>query len=85
VKRKVAMCRDCGVTVHTAGLVETSKFLHQMFPGMSCMDIIHSPTGKEIWNVKVGGSKKVTVNYKHPIVQELRRCVEDMLLGGTRR
>jgi hypothetical protein len=45
VKRKVAMCRDCGVTVHTAGLVETSKFLHHMFPGMSCMDIIHSPTG----------------------------------------
>ena len=85
VKRKVAMCRECGVHVHSACLAENNKFLHNIFPGKSCMEILHSRTGKEIWNVPVHGSKKVSVNYKHTVVQEIRRCVEDTLLGEIRR
>ena len=40
---------------------------------MTCMEILHSPTGKEIWKF---GASKATVNYSHYIVDYIRRSVD---------
>jgi hypothetical protein len=50
---------------------------------MSCFEILHSEGGREIWNVKSGvaKSKKVSINYGHPMVQEIRRNVHSLMEG----
>jgi Transposase IS4 len=79
VRRKVAMCQQCGVCAHNFIMMHDRKFIHALFPNnMTCMDIFHSATGKEIW--KIGeGRRKVVVNYQHEIVKQVRQSVADAL------
>ena len=80
MKKQVATCRQCNVGAHTF-VVENQKFIHGHFLGRTCMEILHSPTGKEIWKISSGRKRKVWVNHKHPIVGEIRRAVIQHLLG----
>jgi Transposase IS4 len=80
VKKRVSTCQQCGVFAHNDYVVDNRKYIHRQFPpGMLCMQIMHSPTGKEIWNVR-GATKKVSVNYKHPVVKEVRLCVRESMM-----
>jgi hypothetical protein len=87
VRKHVSTCTRCSVSAHNS-LLSHGKYIHALFPGMTCMQILHSATGKEIWNVvrsKVKNSSsddfgeektKVTVNYRHRVVKDVRKLVE---------
>jgi hypothetical protein len=77
----VAMCQQCGVFAHTVHLVANKKFIHNFFPGRTCMQILHSTTGREIWKIRIREKKKVSVNYKHPIIAEVRRNVNVVMMA----
>ena len=57
-------CKQCLVHAHNDVPTDDTYFIHAIFPGKSCMDILHSEEGKEIWKVR---ARKVSVNYKHNI------------------
>jgi hypothetical protein len=50
VRRRISTCKACDVHAHNTMLIKNRKFIQDLFPGMTCMDILHSQTGKEIWN-----------------------------------
>ena len=84
VRSRVSMCIQCGFNAHNYVFVKEKKFIHQLFPEMSCMEILHSDRGKEIWSVKkYGDSTKVTVKNSHPVVKEMRKSVEDYIMANT--
>ena len=70
------MCKQCLVHAHNDVPTDDTYFIHAIFPGKSCMNILHSEEGKEIWKVR---ARKVSVNYKHNIVKEIRRAVDDFI------
>jgi hypothetical protein len=79
VRRSVHKCSECGVTAHNFRLARDRRFIHGLFEGMSCMEIVHSETGQEIWNVDKTGEKRISVNYQHPIVKQVREAVKEHL------
>lgn len=82
VKRSVSYCESCNIDAHNFVLNRHSKFIHALFPGMSCMQIFHSRIGTDIWKTKSRGRKKVVSNYKHAIILEVRRAVRQHLTEG---
>ena len=69
-RKAVARCLKCKVFAHSFLLDPTChKKIHKYFPGKTCMEIVHSDTGKEIWKIKEG---KATTNYGHTLVKEFR-------------
>ena len=80
LRRNVATCKQCGVFAHTAIPVRNRKFVHDLFPGRTCMEILHSPTGREIWRTRTTGKKKNSVNYKHQMVAEIRHNVSAVMM-----
>jgi hypothetical protein len=77
VKARMCLCRQCGVYCHNFLPEDDTKIIHGLFPGLTCMEILHSNRGREIWNVRnTAGNRKVWVNYNHRDVKEIRRAVE---------
>jgi len=80
MRRAVAACRICDVKAHGTVLDEdNNKVIHGFFPpNLSCMDILHSPLGKEIWSIKRDGLGKVIARVKtgHKVVKDLYKLVE---------
>ena len=78
-RKHVSLCRHCGMHAHNAVMVEgPEKFLRKFFEdGMTCMDILHSRVGKEIWVKQPSG--RYSVKYKHQVVQDLGKVVKDFL------
>ena len=80
-KRCVSHCRQCNISAHNF-IVDgaNKKFIHGLgvFQDLTCMEIIHSKTGKEIWNVGTS-DKKIPVIGGHPLVKEVKRAVDGNL------
>jgi hypothetical protein len=78
-------CREACVTAHSVLFAEgKGRIIHSLFPGKTCMEIAHSRTGRAIWKPKLCAGRRgeetkvrVAVNYKHPVIVELRRLVEN--------
>jgi len=54
VRKQVHRCTICGVLAHAAPLLVPSqrRQIHSLFPeNMTCMEIVHSNLGQEIWSV----------------------------------
>jgi hypothetical protein len=79
VKKAVCYCKDCHVDAHNFVMSRHTKFIHALFPGMTCMQIFHSRIGSEIWKTRGRGRKKVITHYKHPLVEEVKRAVRQHL------
>jgi Transposase IS4 len=85
LRKSVYTCNICGISAHYTALDPAKKrAIHNLFPpgdATSCMAIAHSKVGREIWCVNVDGKgeKKISVKNSHPIVKEMRRCVEATL------
>lgn len=75
VKRKVSHCSKCDVDAHNFTLSK-KRFIHGLFPDKTCMEILHSKTGREIWNMK---KTRAAVSTTHPYVKEVRRAIEEEL------
>lgn len=82
LRKSIYTCNICGISAHLTALDAGEKrAIHNLFPpgnATSCMAIAHSQVGKEIWNVSIDGKgeKKIYVKKNHPIVKEMKRCVE---------
>jgi len=92
VRKSVACCQVCEVNAHDRVLEEVDKKkIHGYFaPNQSCMEILHSETGKEIWNVQRDKDGKcwARARTKHPVIQALYREIETDLgipqkVGGS--
>ena len=71
-RKAAAQCLKCKVFAHSVLLDPTfCNKIHEYFPGKTCMEIVHSDTGKDIWKINDG---KVTTNYGHTCVKECREC-----------
>lgn len=74
-RRVVSCCCSCQMNAHANVLEEGDrKKIHGYFPpNMSCMHILHSPLGKEIWSIQKdhSGSCLARVRTRHRVVQEL--------------
>jgi Transposase IS4 len=88
LRKSVYTCKICGISAHFTGLhAEEKRTIHNLFPpgdATSCMAIAHSKTGKEVWNVSIDeqGGKRISVRKNHPIVKEMKRCVEASLASA---
>ena len=82
-RRLTSCCVKCEVNAHGTPFDESRrKLIHGFFAeGMSCMDILHSPLGKEVWNIKRDAANKckVSVRHAHPMVKALATQVADDL------
>ena len=81
LRKQVSTCRQCCAYAHTALPTTNKRFIHGMFPGLTCMEILHTRSGKEIWNVNANRHGRTAVRFSHPMVDSLRDLVEDSLLG----
>lgn len=74
-RRVVSCCCSCEVNAHAHVFDEGHrKKIHAYFPpNMSCMDILHSPLGKEVWSIlrDHSGSCLARVRTRHRVVREL--------------
>ena len=50
-------------------------------PNLSCMDILHSPLGKQVWNVQTenDGKRSARVQTSHQVITNLREAIADHL------
>jgi len=65
---------NCDRIAHS-GLVTKTRKIHTMevFTSMTCFEIMHSVVGREIWAYRESFNGRVySVNYGHPVVQDLR-------------
>ena len=84
LRRAVACCMKCEVNApHNTVLDERKKKkIHGYFPPtMSCMDILHSPLGKQIWNIQRDNRGKciARVRTKHVVITQLHSEIADDL------
>jgi hypothetical protein len=79
LRRQVLRCPQCSAHAHTALPANNKQFIHNMFPGLTCMEIIHSKGGKEIWNAHANEGR-MAVRYTHSVVEEVRLLVEESLM-----
>jgi hypothetical protein len=83
-RRSVFACNICGVSAHVA--IPKRKAIHDLFTeGLSCIEIMHSQQGKEIWKSVDKKGNRVTVNHEHPVVKEGWRLLEASLTTTRRR
>ena len=77
-RKNVASCLTCGINAHNDHKMPNPKIIHELFPNMTCMEIAHSRTGREIWNRGSGGSVRRApgVNWRHAVVVKIRGRVE---------
>lgn len=75
-RRNVLHCKQCNTSAHNFIMKKDRKFIHGLFENMTCMEILHSSIGTEIWNVGKVGNKRNSVNSRHPIVREVKACVD---------
>jgi len=75
----VCTVADCDRIAHN-GFLQSPRRIHTLepFKGMTCFEILHSPIGREVWNYKGKdrasvNAKPYSVNYSHPLVQDIRR------------
>jgi len=75
----VCTVADCDRIAHN-GFLQSPRRIHTLepFKGMTCFEILHSPIGHEVWNYKGKdrasvNAKPYSVNYSHPLVQDIRR------------
>ena len=52
------------------------KIIHGLFDKMTCMEILHSSIGKEIWNIETKSKTRYSVNTKHPLVKDVKKTVD---------
>jgi hypothetical protein len=78
LRQHVAYCDECCVYAHNT-IPKNSRNIHTLFPGKSCMEILHSRMGKEIWNIQQTKRKRNSVKYNHPLIKELRMLNENFL------
>ena len=76
-RKHVSLCNHCGLHAHVSKPAKGNRMIHNLSEGMTCMQILHSKPGKEIWKVLPTG--KITVKYKHPVVHNLAKMVKDNL------
>ena len=80
VRKSVACCQVCEVNAHERVLEEVDKKkIHAYFArNVSCMDILHGETGKEIWNIQrdKDGKCRARARTSHPVIQALYREIE---------
>jgi Transposase IS4 len=76
-RAQLSHCKHCGLYAHNSILINNTKHIHDFFPNMTCMEILHSKKGMEIWNINRGG--KVTVNYKNKTLRDLGLVLDDVL------
>ena len=82
-RKHVSICSHCGLHAHMSKLAKGERMIDKLFNGMTCMQILHSKAGKEIWKVHATG--KVTVRYKHQAVADLAKLVKDDLEGSINK
>jgi hypothetical protein len=71
VRCRVFYCETCLAFVHEhEPQGDDRRPIHDMFPSMTCHDIMRSTDGKELWKKAPGG--KCTVRTSHPVWRELR-------------
>jgi hypothetical protein len=75
VKKAVCYCKDCHIDAHNFDMSRHTKFIHALFPGLTCMQIFHLRIGSEIWKTQGRGQKKVITHYKHPLIEEVKMAV----------
>jgi hypothetical protein len=85
-RKQVSNCTCCpggrdGVGVSAHSLPCKRKRIHKLFPdGMSCMEIVHSEVGHELWKrrrtEKTATTFSCTVARNHHYMDELRKIVE---------
>jgi hypothetical protein len=80
VRKQISKCIECGAHAHNAVLVHHKKFIHDMFPAMTCMEILHSKVGKEIWQPNPNGTGRLCIHYGHDIVEELGNKIKERLM-----
>jgi hypothetical protein len=76
VRSNTSWCEQCKVPAHNMLLGDDNNYIHALFPGKSCMEILHSTTGREVWRIR---RSKVSVNYKHPTVKAIRKAVNEFI------
>lgn len=75
----VARCQDpnCGIRGHHSILQDSKRYIHTepVFHNLSCFEILHSKTGKEIWNMRGNATDGFyfTINHAHPIAKRTRK------------
>ncbi len=98
-RRVVSCCCNCEVNAHSTVFDKGDrKKIHDYFPpNMSCMDILHSPFGKEIWSIQRdhSGNCLARVRTRHRVVRELNeeiaadlgviRAVGEKITSGGQR
>ena len=81
---KLSACGCCnqhqgGLSAHNFVMSpQEQKQIHTLFPsGMTCMEIVHSDVGKELWKRKAGDStkKRMRVSTKHYYMKELKELI----------
>jgi hypothetical protein len=79
LRRGVSCCCECEVNAHTNVFdKDTKKKIHRYFPpNMSCMDILHSQLGKEIWSIQRdhSGGCIARVRRGHAVIRELHEDI----------
>ncbi len=79
LRRGVSCCCECEVNAHTNVFDnDTKKKIHRYFPpNMSCMDILHSQLGKEIWSIQRdhAGRCIARVRRGHAVVRQLHEDI----------
>jgi hypothetical protein len=78
LRQHIAYCNECGVYTHNS-IRKNRRNIHTLFPGKSCMEILQSQMGKEIWNIQQTKQKRNSVKYNHPLIQELQMLNENFL------
>lgn len=81
-RRRVSRCRQCQFNAHNFIQENDQKLIHGWFPGKTCMQIVHSEAGREIWNLPSGTRKRITCNHKHPIIKEIRKTIQERFDNG---
>jgi hypothetical protein len=75
----VLRCKQCNIYAHNFIMEKDVKFIHGLFEKMTCMEILHSSIGKEVWNVETKSETRKTrysVNTKHQLVKDVKKTVD---------
>ena len=56
-RQRVVYCASCAIVIHDH-IPEPTRPIHSFFPGLTCHDIIKSPTGRQIFSRKEGQQRQ---------------------------
>jgi hypothetical protein len=82
VRERVSTCRVCNVNAHNHQLEERKKkIIHSLFPpNLTCMEILHSPLGRQVWNITdKDGKCNARVRTSHEVITNLREAIAEDL------